>query len=289
MIGLSAALAQPALAGGWTNSCDWYENAIEGTRCAQSWSFGVAVEYSNYGYDRSATGLNSTDERDYVTGSLSVTPNSWLTLAYGSQFVSDDHSWTNKGVPGSSSGSWTGEQTLQANVNVVDTGPGSQRFVVNTFFGGAVTPSHDQTDQNNAVFGGITVNGQKQIGSGMSVLGQAQLEIANDSLNNTTILYPHLRLLLSNDRLGVAVGPVFNSGQRLSGDQLGYPTQSAYYYVGGTAIAQPFRSSNSAFLNGIILQVTGQEAVGQAGWVSPSYAKTDEFEVTGTMGFHFRY
>ena len=42
-------------------------------------------------------------------------------------------------------------------------------------------------------------------------------------------------------------------------------------------------------LNGIILQITGQETLGQAGWVSPSYAKTDQFDVSGTVGFHFRY
>jgi hypothetical protein len=296
LIGLSAALAQPALAGGMSETCDWYENAVVGTRCAHSWSVNLSAEYLNYGYQ--GVGANptksSTDEYDYLTGTLAVTPTSWLTLSYGSEFVSENHNWTHNGTPYSFSNTWAGAQTLEANVNVVDTGPGSQRFVINTFFAGAITPSHvagalnNQVDQNNAVFGGITANGQWRVGPGMSIVGEAQLEAASESLNNEVILYPHARLLLSSDKLGLAVGPVFNSGQLMS-SSLSYATQNAYYYLGGTAIAQPFRSSNSAFLNGIMLQVTGQETLGQAGFVSPSIAKTDQYEVTGTVGFHFRY
>ncbi len=293
---LTLVLAGPAQAGGY-ETCDWYQNAVLGTRCAHSWSFGVSAEYLNYGYQGTGTNpfKNSTDELDYLTGTLAVTPTSWLTLSYGSQFVSENHNWTDSGAPKSFSGTWTGAQTLEANVNVVDTGPGSQRFVVNTFFGGAITPSHDQSgqnnqiDQNDAVFGGITANGQWHAGPGLSILGQAQLEAASESLNNEVILYPHARLLLSSDKLGLAVGPVFNSGQLVSSNQFSYATQNAYYYLGGTAIAQPFRSSNSTFLNGIILQVTGQETLGQAGFLSPSVAKTDEYQITGTVGFHFRY
>lgn len=288
LIGLSAMLAQPAFAGGWSDTCDWYQNAVLGTRCAQSWSFGVGVDFSQYNYDRSAFGYSSTGSRYDTLGSFAITPTNWLTVSFGTNFIDRDFSKTTLGVTQSSSTSFWGQQTLQANANLVDTGPGAQRFVVNAFFGGFVTPSHDQVGENGGVFGGITANGQWQIGHGMSVLAQGQLQLASQSQDSDVFLYPHARLLLSNDALGIAVGPVFNSGQWLSGNQTAN-SQTSNYSLGGTAIAQPFRSSDSAFLNGVILQVTGQESLGQAGWVSSSYAKTDQFDVSGTVGFHFRY
>jgi hypothetical protein len=285
---MASVLAQPAVAGGWSDACDWYQNAVLGTRCAQSWSVGLSVEYSQYGYDRSATQYNSTSEDYYTSGTVAITPNNWLTLSFGSQFVDADRYWTNKGASYSSSTSYTGQQTLQANVNLVDTGPGAQRYVINAYAGGFVTPSHDTTDENDGIFGGITANGQWHIGPGMSILGQAQLQANSQSLNSDAYLYPHFRLLLSSDEFGIAAGPVFNLNEWLSGNQT-VNSQTSNFWLGGTVIAQPFRSSQSPYLNGIILQVTGQEAVGQAGWVSSSYAKTDQFDVTGTVSFHFRY
>jgi hypothetical protein len=285
-IGAAAVLAQPALAGGLADGCDWYQNAVLGTRCAESWSFGVAVDYNQFNYGRGQ--YSSTDEHYTTTGNIAVTPTSWLTLSFGSGFVNEDRNWTFKGNAFSSSTSYTGQQTLQANVNLSDTGPGPQRYVINAYAGGFVTPSHGTTDENDGVFGGVTANGQWQLGSGMSILGQAQLQANSQSLNGDAFLYPHFRLLLSNDALGVAAGPVFNFGEWLSGNQAAH-SQSSYSMAGGTAIVQPFRSSPSPFLNGMILQVTGQEAIGQAGWVSSSYAKTDQFDITGTVSFHFRY
>src|SRR5208282_1160070 len=139
LAGLSLALVQPALAGGWNEQCDWFENAAIGTRCAQSWSFSTALSYDWYGYNGS--GVNSTDQHYYPSFALGVTPNSWLTLSYSSEYGFDNYNWTYKGVSHSSSSSYTDRQILEANANVIDTGPGSQRYVVNVYGGGHIVPA----------------------------------------------------------------------------------------------------------------------------------------------------
>ena len=66
LAGLSLVLMQPALAGGWNEQCDWFENAAIGTRCAQSWSFSTGLSYDWYGYKSSGlSGVNSVDEQYY--------------------------------------------------------------------------------------------------------------------------------------------------------------------------------------------------------------------------------
>ncbi len=300
LAGLSLVLMQPALAGGWNEQCDWFENAAIGTRCAQSWSFSTGLSYDWYGYKSSGlSGVNSVDEQYFPSFALAVTPNSWLTLSYTSDYGFDNHSWTfSDGSHGSSSLSYAYRQILEANANVIDTGPGSQRYVVNVYGGGAIVPAHDGYDEQTGVFGGLVANGQWRLGSsGFSIDGRAQLEIderaggySNGVSPSNVFVYPYAQLLLSNDKAGIAAGPVLHSAQWLSTSLSGgVGSQSDYYALGGTAIAQPFRSSQSPLLNGIILQATATESLGQAGMVPSSVAKTSEVDVSGTVSFHFRY
>ncbi len=301
LAGLSLVLAGPALAGGWNEQCDWFENAAIGTRCAQSWSFATALSYGWYGYKNSGLGsVNSVDEQYLPSFALAVTPNSWLTLSYTSEYGFDNHSWTFwDGSHGSRSLSYAYRQILEANANVIDTGPGAQRYVVNVYGGGHIVPAHDGYEEQTGVFGGLVANGQWRLGSsGFSIDGRAQLEIDDrsgeyinsSSASNDVLVYPDFRLLLSNDKAGIAAGPVLNTAQWLSTSAKGgVGSQPSYYALGGTVIAQPFRSSQSPLLNGIILQATAAESLGQANFVPSSVAKTSDFDVSGTVGFHFRY
>jgi hypothetical protein len=296
LAGLSLALVQPALAGGWNEQCDWFQNAAIGTRCAQSWSFNTGLSYDWYGYKNSSG--NSVDEHYYPSFELAVTPNSWLTVEFISEYGFDDHNWTYKGVSHSSSSSYAYRQILEANANLIDTGPGAQRYVVNVYGGGHIVPAHDGYDEQTRVFGGLSAYGQWRLGSsGFSIDGRAHVEIdegwggyMNGLSPSNVFVYPSAQLLLSNDKAGIAAGPVLNTTQWLSTSATGgVGSQSDYYALGGTVIAQPFRSSQSALLNGIILQATAAESIGQAGMVPSSVAKTSEVDVSGTVSFHFRY
>ncbi len=297
-VALAAALAVPAFAGDLyqpagsggfkdapAETCDWFQNYVVGTRCAQSFAAYAGLTYRSYGYTNST--LNGTDDYYALDGKISVTPNRWLTLYYNSQYNFEDANWTYKGKSYSSNTSYAARQNLGANANLIDTGPGAQRFIVSAYAGGFVTPAHNGYDEDSGGFGGVTANGQWRLGSGYSIAAQGQLEFDGHSLNGNDYLYPQLRLLLSNDKAGIAVGPVFNSGQWIGSNQtIG---QSSYYAAGGTLIAQPFRSSQDPFLNGIVVQITGQEFLGQAGFVPSSVEKNSQFDISGTVGFHFRY
>jgi len=300
LVGLSLVLVGPAQAGGWTESCDWFENSLVGTRCAQSWSFGTGLSYDWYGYKSSGlSGVNSVDDQYFPSFALAVTPNSWLTLSYTSEYGFDNHSWTfSDGSHGSRSLSYAYRQILEANANLIDTGPGAQRYVVNVYGGGHIVPAHDGYDEQTGVFGGLVANGQWRLGSsGFSIDGRAQVEIderaggySNGVSPSNVFVYPYAQLLLSNDKAGIAAGPVLHTAQWLSTSLSGgVGSQSDYYALGGTAIAQPFRSSQSPLLNGIILRATATESLGQAGMVPSSVAKTSEVDVSGTVSFHFRY
>ena len=136
--GLSLLLVGPAQAGGWTEPCDWFENAIVGARCAQSFAVSTTLHYGSYSYNNSA--WNSVDEYYIPSGALAVTPTSWLTLSFGSQYRFDDQHGTHNGNPFDLTKSYAVSQLLEANANVIDTGRGASRFVLNAYFGGAVVP-----------------------------------------------------------------------------------------------------------------------------------------------------
>lgn len=287
LAGVSFAVALPALAGGWeaAEPCDWFQNAVIGTRCAQSFALTTGLGYAEYSYSR--TNQNGTNDSYNPSGAISITPNKWLTLSYTSQFTSEDQNWTYKGHSYSSSTSYTNHQTFAANANLIDTGPGAQRFVINAYAGGWIMPSHDQYDEDNGVYGGFTINGQWRLNSAYSIVAQGQLELNRHEQNDNLYLYPHLRLLLSNDAAGIAVGPVFNSGQWLSSNKT--INEFSYWTAGGTIIAQPFRGSQNPLLSGMTFQFTGQEYLDHSGFTSPSVEKTSQYDLSGTIGFHFRY
>ncbi len=285
--GLTILLAGHAQAGGWSESCDWFENAVAGTRCAQSFVVSTRLDYGVYDYNNSA--WHSTQDYYITGGGLAITPNSWLTFQFNSLAYFEDVNWTYKGKPYVLNTSFTYDQSLSVNANVIDTGPGAQRFVLNTYAGAALLPAHGTYGDETAVYGGLTANWQRHLGSsGYSIEGLVQLEADNWDPDAKVFLYPDVRLLLSNDKLGVAAGPVFHSAQWVSSDHA-VSSQSSYYAAGGAFIAQPFRSSSSTFLNGIMLQSTVEQSIGQANWVPSGTAKTDSLQVNSTLSFHFRY
>jgi hypothetical protein len=300
-------LAGHAYAGDFSEPCDWFQNATIGTRCAQTLSVTTGVNYDRYDYSASGSlfpffipSFKSVDEHYYTNAAVAVTPTNWLTLEFSSQYAFDDHRWTYSLIGGigpyplgsvsaKSSEAYVYRQTLVANVNLLDTGPGAQRFVLNTYLGGYFVPGHDSISTSSAVYGGLTGNNQWRLGeSGLSLDALAGVQFDERSPNSNLIAYPTARLLLSSDRLGIAAGPVFESYQWLASGQV-VSSQSAYYAAGGTVIIQPFRSSQSSFLNGITLQSTVEHSIGQANFIPSGEAKTDQLDVSGTVSFHFRY
>ena len=82
-------------------------------------------------------------------------------------------------------------------------------------------------------------NGQWRLGSsGFSIDGRAQLEIDDSGRvyeqlvnDNDVFVYPPFRLLLSNDKAGIAAGPVLNSNQWLSTSQQWRLARKPDYYA----------------------------------------------------------
>lgn len=66
--------------------CDWFRNAIIGTRCAYSYALGASVLFNRSTYSR-ATSSEITESESRVlrpSVSLSYTPTNWLTLSFAS-------------------------------------------------------------------------------------------------------------------------------------------------------------------------------------------------------------
>ncbi|MGO9544654.1 MAG: hypothetical protein ACLPPF_07655 [Rhodomicrobium sp.] len=259
----------------------------------------MGLSYENYDYawawydnPNLFQSYKSVDEQYYTSAAVSWTPANWLTLSFNSQYGSHTQNWsyTNPAgyFPAKSSDGYAYRQTLVANVNLMDTGPGAQRFVLNTFLGGYIVPAHDGYDTEPAIYGGLTANYQWRLGqSGFSIDALGQLEVAGISPNANVVVYPDARLLLSYDKLGIAIGPVFDTAQWVSSSQA-VSSQSTYYSAGGAVIFQPFRSSQS-LLNGVILQTSAVHSIGPANWVPTDEAKTSQLDVTTSIAFNFHY
>jgi len=278
--------------------CDWFQNALIGTRCLNSAAVTVTLDYDHYDYGWTSLGwpvffqsLRSTDEHLYPGLSFAITPTPWLTLEFDSQYAFDSRRWSYTSpfgfFPQSSNNAYAYRQTLVANINVIDTGPGNQRFVLNAFGGGLIVPGHDGYSQVATGYGGLTANYQVRLGSGFSLDARGEAQIDSRSPNDNIYVYTSARLLISNDSLGLAVGPVLDTARWLSSG-LSVSPQDTYYAAGGSIIWQPFRSSPSLW-NGVIVQSTAEHSIGPANFIPASEAKTSQFDVTTSIGFHFRY
>jgi hypothetical protein len=295
--------------------CDFFQNAVIGTRCAATIGLTAGLDYSSlkasYAYTDPNQSARASQNSDNTVGSLAAswTPTNWFTLSFSSGYdgVRDSSSYQTSfyGIylpqtfSGSSSSSYShvGSQTLVGNFNVYDSGPGSQRLVLNAFVGGSYAPSFTANLANGATitnasdtvaYGGFTAYETIRISQDYSVTPSASTQLDHNSNGNNNLLYASARVLISNDQVGIAVGPVVQTAYWLSSDDT--PSHgSSQYSAGGSLVYQPFRASSTALLNGIILEGSALHSLGQAAFINQPGWKADEWSFSGTAAVHFRY
>jgi hypothetical protein len=281
-------------------SCDFFQNAVLGTRCAQSFSFAAAVSYDQSTVRYNDGFINETDRSRLATttASLSLTPTNWLTLGFHSSH--HDYSISARysdsfGNSGSDTykASATGAQDLTANINLLDTSTGGQKYVVNVFAGAAYIPSYKDSGSETIFHGGLRASGQWPLGqSGYAISSTVHVNSDRKSRSENVFLHPSINLLLSHNASGIAFGPKITSTYWVSSSN---PNASDYVHthiqkIGGVVIYQPFRASQSALLNGLIIEGSaltsvGQDYFGKAKW----YREEDSTIISGSAKFNMRY
>jgi hypothetical protein len=197
----------------------------------------------------------------------------------------------------SSSYSYIRPQTLVGKVNLFDSGPGSQRLVLNSFVGGSYQPSFTANLPNGGnvayssstdVYGGLTAFDSFRINQDFSVTPSASAQFDHRSISGNDILYSSARVLLSEDRHGLAVGPTITSAY-WPGSSNTLSHGSSELSAGGLVVYQPFRTSSTPLLNGLILQASALHSIGQADFVDQPGWKDDGWSISSSAALHFRY
>ncbi len=290
----SAALADDGTIKATVPACDYFENALIGSRCAGTMAVGAGLsqEMLRTQAEQPSYSFVSTSERLNALGYVSVSPATWLTLGLSSSVTDYDSSFHFQPKPGSAingrySTTFVDSQTFSASVNLIDTGPAASHYIVNLFGGDSLVPAHDNLRSNNRVFGGFSVAGKWQLGqSGYSLSGRSSQEAAFNTDTDFTILYPAASILLSNDAWGIAVGPRFQSAHIVSGGNPRFPTDA--YFAGAEIIAQPFRGASNWHWDGLVMNATVMQSIGQAGFVSNTFDARDTI-VGGSIRYNFKY
>jgi hypothetical protein len=147
-------------------SCDYYQKVLIGTLCQRTVDLDLGVSNnhreitSGFGNPIVQVSNKATYNFLTLTGSASITPLSWLeiTLSSSGTVQSNNASATESGLLFNMSGFFYGTeefsassqqsygtyQALQARANVLDTGPGDQRYVVNVFLGWGFVPGTNE-------------------------------------------------------------------------------------------------------------------------------------------------
>lgn len=293
-------------------SCNYLDNALIGTRCAGTFAVGAGLSSTMRKVEDPESSLVGKADWKSPFEFIRVTPTSWLTLGFSSEFTDYDSRFQAPGIllgrPNDrrSWASFLDRQTFFANVGLIDTGPGASRYVVNLFAGDAYVPEHDSHSTinynssvykssvyktkysavNNA-FVGYTSGAKWQLGqAGVSLNAFSSFEANFNTDVEFVRLFWSTRLLLSNDTLGIGVGPVFSSAYIVSDIASGFPKDA--YAAGLEVIAQPFKDSGSVFLAGLVLDASVKQSIGQAGFVNELF-DARETVVEGSARFNFKY
>lgn len=276
-------------------SCDFFVNALIGTKCKDTISAGGSTSVQKTTVERSTPFVNLRQDvtSNTATGQFSITPLSWLTLGFNSSY-----GWSTNQVQAANNNGNTfasttqndgiGGQNFVANVTLLDTGAGAQRYLINAYAGDTLTPANGNVPDANTVYGGVTGSARWRLGqSPFSLNGQVGAQLAHYSRFEETAWFPSAKLLLSHDALGIAIGPTYSASLLLSG---GYPTWTGQSSrAGGEVVIQPFRNSDSAFLNGLIVTGAANHSLGQANWISPLNGDATSMTYSIAAAFHFRY
>jgi len=208
-------------------SCDFFQNAVIGTRCATTISLTAGLDYSALKSTYASVGPNqslwSSENSDLTVGSFAVgwTPTNWFTLQYSSGYnaAKDSFSYQNSfyGIyfsmtfsgSGSANYGYVGSQTVV--VNVYDSGAGLQRIVLNLFAGGSYQPSFTTylpigspiaNPSDSVVYGGFSAYDSFRINQDFSITPSVSAQFDHSSNAGNDIFYSSARVLFSNDRIG---------------------------------------------------------------------------------------
>jgi len=301
---VAALFGAPAQAG--EAGCDYFQNALIGTRCAGTYSLGESTStgilhehFNNSVWDATWDKASTSEEL-----SASVTLNNWLTLDYYSSFGDHSYKFTETNVSGfHNSGEHTFGQMESQNPAVgftlFDSGAGPRRFVLNGFAGVAYTPAyyysnHSGTFQGAAetgVYGGL--KGAVAYGLGSrewSAVPSFKLELDRYSPTQDVFFAPSAGLNFANSSMALSFGPFIKAGYWLAAGPGGNVSkQSTNVDAGGDIMYQPFHGERGLWLNGLILEASASHSLGQAAYVDPATGwKANEWQASASATFHFQ-
>ena len=275
-------------------ACDYFENALIGTRCAGTFAVGAGLSSTMRKVEADNANFTFLRKSEWLTPFeyVRLTPTNWLTLGVTSEVTDFDTHYRYQPAGGAvqtfrGGTSFADRQTFSVNANVIDTGSAASRYVINVFAGDSFVPAHDGFDSVNQAFVGYTSGAKWQLGqAGYSLNALSSFEANFNTDVDFVRLFSSTRLLLSNDTLGIAAGPVFSSAYIVSGSASGFPKDA--YFGGLEVTAQPFKDSSHAILAGLGLDASVKQSIGQAGFVNEVF-DARETVVEGSMRYNFKY
>lgn len=293
-------------------ACDYYQNLLIGTLCQRTvdLDLGIANNHRDINNSFGDPFFQQVDKTTVnfltLSGSASITPLSWLKITLGSSgIVQSNSASTNLTVNGgpffnagsSSQQAYASYQTLQALANVIDTGAGDRRYIINVFARGGFVPGTDLANTAGEVnakwqtewFGGIEANGEWRLpGAMVSIVSRTAFQLFQEDLRNRTIVQPAQSLLLSNDAWGVAAGPA-GYANILTSQAGGVGSSPNSVFVGAEIRAQPLRTLMVPFLRDLTATIGVFHTIGQAAFIDKSQGKASALVVNADVAWHFYY
>lgn len=287
--------------------CYW-QDALNGAFCEHTFSVrigaaGDALDWSSETYQFIPGFGSLTKHESYraswidVVGGADLTPYPWLKLSIDADFdrlrEEDSYFYTSTGIakkpfPGDkvTHAAYWGGRTAEANLKLLDTGPGDVRYFAHVFAEVGIVPGQDDVGLQSCFGAGAEAGARWALGPMLALNARTLVSVDHFSASGATAVFPSARALLSFDPAGLAFGPVYDGAvwTAMSGAMDGRGETS---FLGGEGLIQPFRVSDNAVLNGIIVDGKVEHTVGPATFETGSRSSGTNY--TGTVSFNFHY
>ncbi len=288
-------------------ACYW-QDALNAAFCDHtiSTSFGIGDQSVDWKYQelehflRSETIKHASDRWNWLdgTGTIAATPLPWLKLSAGSQFEDftsiSDYTFTK--VVGvvrvhppvkidAVSNYWLW-QFVEANAKIYDSGPGDSRYFAHLFAAAAFVPDQSDITAQSRVDSGAEAGARWALSPEFAVNAKTVLEFDHFSYLDQNIIYPSARLLVSDDPLGVAIGPVYDGAVLTSSDG-GVGAHPTVTHLGAEAVVQPMARADIAVLRGMIIEVKAEHNIGQADFLSTGQSTGMNYSASLALNFPY--
>jgi len=232
------------------------------------------------------------------TGTIAATPLPWLKLSVGSE-VEDfarisEYDYTR--VVGivrlppptkiDTVGNYWLWQFVEANAKIYDSGPGDGRYFAHLFAGAAFVPDQSDITAQSRVDAGAEAGARWALSPEFAVNAKTVLEFDHFSYLDQNIIYPSARLLVSDDPLGFAIGPVYDGAVLTSSDG-GVGAHPTVTRLGVDALVQPMARSDIAVLRGMIIDLKAEHNLGQADFLSIGQSTGMNYSASLTLNFPY--